>query len=457
MPLAAGPPVVSQGVDPDDGMEEEGPFSAWLPPDDRLWRHPSEIGGGRPAGFDPTHDFDTRDLDSARHLVAAHDAARTAAHGEGSHGGVGTLLRTGPVRTWTVAVVAGLVGALLASGVSLATGDFGAKTTVLNSPVRVAPTDTVALAVQSPGAPPAPNWVSVNSVMAASVVAVLASSGAAGSGVLYATRGGRTYVLTSDDLTTGTIEVTFNDGKQQSARLVDADPGSGLALLSVDGVQPTLPTFGSVSELRVAEPVLAVSGNDQGDPVDLSLSSVDDAATVSDTNTLVSMLAVTGSTTTGEGAALVDGQGRVVGITTAMTATNPGQQGTSYAIPIDVAEHVAEQLFAGQTVTHPYLGIIQTQDLPSAYAHEFDIAGGAEVETVAPGSPANAAGLRSGDTITAVDGDPVTSAGGLVSRLCAYAPGRSVNLTYVQPSGRHTTVSMRVINQPSNIDDPDGD
>jgi putative serine protease PepD len=444
---------VSQGVDPDDGMEDEGPFSAWLPPDDRLWRHPSEIGGTVPGGFDPTHDFDTRDLGSARDLIAAHDAGR----GDSGHGGIGTLLRAGPVRTWTVAVVAGLVGALLASGVSMATGDFGAKTPVMNNVARVAPTDTVALAVQSPGAPPTPNWSSVNSAMAASVVAVLASSGAAGSGVLYGTRGNRTYILTSNDLTTGTVEVTFNDGKQQSARLVDADPASGLALLSVAGVQPAIPTFGSVSELRVAEPLLAVSGNDEGTPMDLSLSSVDDAATISDDDTLVSMLAVTGPTTTGDGAALVDGEGRVIGITTSMTATDPGQQGTSYAIPIDVAAHVAHQLFSGQAVTHPYLGVIQTQDLPSVYAREFDIAGGAEVETVAPGSPAAAAGIRAGDTITSVNGKPVTSAGSLVSRLADYEPGNRVTVSFMETTGGHATVSVRVINQPSNVDDPNGD
>jgi S1-C subfamily serine protease len=288
------------------------------------------------------------------------------------------------------------------------------------------------------------------------VVAVLASSGAAGSGVLYATRAGRTFILTSDDLTSGTIEVTFNDGRQEAARLVNADPASGLALLSVPGVQPAIPTFGSVSELRVPEPLLAIGGNDEGAPADLSLSSVDDSATVSEDDTLVGMLAVTGPNTAGEGAALVDGVGRVIGITTSMTATNLGQAGTSYAIPIDVAAHVAGQLFRGQAVTHPYVGVIQTQDLPSVYARELGIGGGAEVETVAPGSPAAQAGLTGGDTITAVNGQAVTSAGGLVSRLSGCRPGDSMKVSYLQESGRRATVGMQVIDQPANVYDPQG-
>jgi putative serine protease PepD len=433
---------VSLDVDPDDGFEDEGPFFAWLPPpDDRLWRHPSEIGASLSAGLDATQDFD-------------------AAHSFGSpHGDVATALHLSPVRTWTVAVVAGLVGALLVSGVSMATGNFGARTTVNQNVTRVAAPDTVAFSETVPSAVPVPNWPAVESALAASVVAVLASNGSAGSGVLYATRGGRSYILTSNDLVSGHIEVTFNDGERESAHLVDADPTSGLAIVSVGGDQRALPAFGSVADVRVAEPLLAVSGGELegAPPSPLSVSAVDAATTISDDQTLIGMLAVTGSAATDEGGALVDARGQVVGITTSMTATDPNQQGTSYAIPIDVAAHVARQLLARAPVTHPYVGVLQAADLSSVTAGQLGVRGGALVEAVAPGSPAARAGISAADVITSVDGRPVTSAGSLEYTVWDCQPGAAVSVSYLREgAARPTTVTVRIAEQPPSIENPNG-
>lgn len=433
---------MSVDVDPDDGFEEEGPFSVWLPPDDRLWRHPSEIGASLSASLDATRDFD-------------------AGHGFNGPGSeVGGILHLSPVRTWTVAVVAGLVGALLASGVTMATGNFGARSTPGADVTQLATPDTVALSVPAPSAAPAPNWPAVESAIAASMVAVLASNGSSGSGVLFASGPGRSYILTSNDLVTGHIEVTFNDGQQEPARLVSADPTSGLAILSVAGDQRALPAFGSVANLRVAEPVLAVSGGEpQGAPPSpLSVSSVDTATVASDDQTLVGMLAVTGSTVTDEGGALVDASGKVVGITTSVTATAPDQQGTSYAIPIDVAAHVARQMLDHARVTHPYLGVLQAADLSSITARQLGVRGGAVVDTVAPGSPAARAGLSTEDVITGMDGKAVTSAGSLVYALWHCRPGSSVTISYLhQGTTKPVSITLRVDEQPPTIEDPNAE
>lgn len=452
---------MSLAVDPDDGFEDEGPFSAWLPPDDRLWRHPSEVGGHVPPDLDATHDL------GALARMGAGDNDRTHdfdAHLRATHGGVATLIRTGPVRTWTVAVIAGVVGALLASGVSMATRDFGSRTpgvqttASLITPSTVASPDTVDLALpeNSPGVAATSNWTSIASAIAASVVGVVASNGSAGSGVLYAEGNGRSYILTTADLATQHAKVTFNDGEQEAARLVNADPASGIAIVSVPGRQRAIPTFGSVSDLRDAEPVLAVTGG-QPEVTDapLSVTSVDDAATVSDDQTLVNVLAVTGTGTTSEGGALVDAQGRVIGITTSISSTNPMQQGMSYAIPINLAVHVADQLLAKKRVTHPYLGVLQAQDLSSVTARSIGVGGGATVETVAPGSPAASAGISSGDVITAMGRARVTSAGALVSSLFRFAPGTSVTLRYLH-QGKPASATLRISEQPSNINDPNG-
>lgn len=445
-------------MDPDDGFEDEGPFSAWLPPDDRLWRHPSEIGGD--TSRDAPHDLgDLARIGSGNSDVTRDFDARLQA----THGTIGTLVRGGPVRTWAIAVVAGVVGALLASGVSMATRDFGSRSpgaqtaASVSTPNTVATPDTVALTLpQTPaGMAPTPNWTSIASAIAASVVGVVAPNGSAGSGILFAIGNKRSYILTTDDLASNDAQITFDDGEQTSAKLVRSDPASGLAIVSVPGLERAIPTFGSVSDVREAEPVLAVAG---GQPAvtdaPLSVTSVDVAATMSDDQTLVNMLAVTGTAPTGEGGALVDAQGRVVGITTSMTATDPNEQGTSYAIPINMAVHVADQLLNNKRVTHPFLGVLQAQDLSSVTARAMGVGGGATVETVAPGSPAAKAGISAGDVITAMGSMRVTSAGALVSALCHFEPGNTVTLHYLH-EGKPVSVTLRIREQPSNIDDPD--
>jgi putative serine protease PepD len=423
MPAGRTPPVVSTAVELDDGPEEEGPFSQWVSPDDRLWRHPSEFRLSTPPG------------------------------------GVATLEHPSPVRTWTVAVVAGLVGALLASGVTMASGGLGHRTTVLQQAVtRVASPDTLAVASQSTVADP--NWSVVDNRIEAYVVAITNSDGSSGSGVVYADGSGsshRSFILTTDDLVGGSIQVTFNDGETQAAHLVGSDPKSGLALLSVTGTNRPLPVFGSVADLQVAEQLLAVSGSDEGDPplASLTVQSVDDAVAASDDETMVGMLAVTGSATTDEGGALVDATGQVVGITTSMTAIDPAQENTSYAIPIDVARHVAGQLLAGRPATHPYIGVGNTVDLSSLIAQQLGVAGGARLGTVASGSPAAAAGLSQEDVITALDGRPVPSAGTLISVIASSQPGTSMTVSYLH-QGKPATATVRVTEQPASVLDPGG-
>ncbi|MDQ2754795.1 MAG: hypothetical protein M3R71_04515, partial [Actinomycetota bacterium] len=102
-------------MEADDGLDDEGPLFAWIPPDDRLWRHPSESTAGAPPSPSPR---------SALHFGS---------------------WRISSGRTWGVAVVAGVVGALLASGVGMMTGTFEQRTTVVQ-PVRVMTPGTAAFA-----------------------------------------------------------------------------------------------------------------------------------------------------------------------------------------------------------------------------------------------------------------------------------------------------------------------
>lgn len=417
-------------MEPDDGAEDEGPFSVWLPPDDRLWRHPSEITPLDEVGF-------------GRHVDAA-----------GSHRHLLAVLG-GQGRTWAVAVVAGVVGALLASGVSMATGHFGSRTTVLQAVTRVVTPDTVSLATQAAAGSGNANWPAVADALTASVVSITAAAtGAAGSGVVWATAEHRTYVLTADALVAGggAVQVTFAGGQTETASVVGEDPKSGLAVLWVLGGNRPSPNFGTVAGLKVAQPLLALAGGQDNAATasPLSVSSLDQAVVTSDEQTMVGMVAVTGPSSIDQGGPLVDASGNVVGVATSVASAGTAPSGLSYAVPIDVAEHVAQQIVDHRRVTHPYVGVLASADLSSVTARQLGVGGGARVQSLAPGSPAAKAGLSSNDVITALAGKPVTGAGSLLSVLDKTRPGSSVRIAYLH-QGKPASITVRVSEQPSSI------
>ncbi|MGH9094866.1 MAG: hypothetical protein ACRDXE_06870, partial [Acidimicrobiales bacterium] len=194
-------------MEADEGPEEDGPFHPYVPPDDRLWRHPSEMSAASFAGL---------------------------------------TTRTGPTRIWTVALLAGVVGALLASGVSITAGTFGHHTTVIQPVTRVASPSTGTL-TSDPSA--GPDWPAVVATISSSVVGVTVRSAAgtaSGSGVVYSLSSHRAYVLTDASLLAngGRITATFNGGQTAPGYLTHTDPKTGLALLAVPGAGGTLPTLG---------------------------------------------------------------------------------------------------------------------------------------------------------------------------------------------------------------------
>jgi putative serine protease PepD len=432
MPSGVASPVVFVVVEFDEGEEEtrddDGPLFAWLPPDDRLWRHPSEAARP-PAGPPP-----------------AGRAGSVRAPALGRPG----------VRVWGLAMVAGLAGALFASGFFMATGITSHRTTVLEP---IATPATVALAASSSEPQTTiSSWPSIDTSMASSVVAVHVNNEGnlqVGSGVLYAFSHDESYILTAQDLVAngGTVLVDFTNGQNQRARVVGTDPLSGIAVLATPGTNHSLPTFGSVSNVQVAEQVLAVGTPlaDSSSAVNLgAVSGLDQSVTTgSDGADMDSMVALSGITvpSTSDGGALVDPHGEVVGIDTDITSTDTAAQGVAYAVPIDVAEHVANQLLSGQRLTHPWVGVDDAADLTSATARQLGVTGGAQVEMVDYGSPAAAAGLQVNDVVTAFNGQPVASSGALVTLLSLCQPGRRAPLTYFH-GDRKKTVSVIVGNQP---------
>ncbi|MGH9115218.1 MAG: S1C family serine protease [Acidimicrobiales bacterium] len=420
-------------MEPDDGPEDDGPFSAWLPPDDRLWRHPSEAPQASPT-------------------TAGADAA-TGRRRSGSRSSTGRTARApGPAtRTWTIAVIAGVVGALAASAIGMVSGAFEQQTTVIRSVIPTEP--AVSLASTGGGAA---DWTTIDDQIAPSVVSINVtgpSGQASGSGVLLVPGIRYAYLVTDRSVLAGggTIEVTFLSGEQDRGRLVGQDPLTGLALIAVRNSNRIYPTVGSVDNLQVADPVLAVGARSPsgGSVFPASVSAQDRAVDLSNGSVMDNLIALSSTDIpdSSAGGPLVDQQGRVVGITLGVDPTDSVDQGYSFAVPVDVAEHVAAEMLASRSVTHPWLGVTDAVDLSSQVAGEMGLTGGAKVGSVSPYSPASRLGITPSDIITSFDGHPVTSSGWLVALLGQSTPGQAVTISYLH-QGQPKTATVVVSNQP---------
>ena len=239
-----------------------------------------------------------------------------------------------------MALVAGIVGAVAASGVGMMTGVFEQQTTVVHSVIPSAPTVTLASATAS-----GVDWSSVDDVIASSVVQIQvtsASGPATGSGLLLEPGNGESYVVTDSSLVAGAsgIQVSFVSGDQYRGRLVGSDPLSGLALVAVavPAWANIFPQLGTVASLRLANPVLAVGARSDA-PASVfsgSVTAEDREVDVAGGSTMENLIAVSGSSplpALASGGPLVDQQGQVVGITVSLDPTNTSDQGLVFVVP----------------------------------------------------------------------------------------------------------------------------
>ncbi len=242
--------------------------------------------------------------------------------------------------------------------------------------------------------------------------------------------------------------VTFSDGRHAEFTVVGADPTTDIAVVRVQGVSGLTPiTLGSSANLRVGQPVMAV-----GSP--LGLEGTVTTGIVSALNRPVSTTGETGNQNTvldaiqtdaainpgNSGGALVNMSGQLVGVNSAIATlggdsadAQSGSIGLGFAIPVDQAKRIADELIKTGTAAHASLGIQVTNDKGTP---------GAKVVEVVPNGAAAAAGLPSGVVVTKVDDRPVNSADGLVAAVRSKAPGDKVTLTYKDPSGESKTLQV---------------
>jgi len=293
-------------------------------------------------------------------------------------------------------------------------------------------------------------------------VVTIAASGPSGSGTgsgEFIRSGG--YILTNNHVISiaangGSVKVLFADGHTEPATITGRDPQTDLAVLKVQTSRELKVISLGSSSVKVGQPVVAV-----GAPLGLSgtvtsgiVSALDRTVEVPGENDrsalLVSAVQTDASINPGNsGGALVNCEGQLVGVPTA-GATVPnsggGSIGLGFAIPVDLANRIADEIIATGTVTHAFFGL-QTVPIPPAAAEQAGLPEGLFVQAVTPGGPAATAGLRAEDVITKIDGMPATSNIQLQELTLTKKPGDTVSIEYTR-AGQSATATVTLAAQP---------
>jgi serine protease Do len=247
-----------------------------------------------------------------------------------------------------------------------------------------------------------------------------------GSGVIVTKDG---YILTNNHVVddANEVKVTLLDGRTYTAKVIGKDPKSDVAVVKIDAHDLPAITFSDSDKCEVGDLVLAI-GNPFG--IDQSVtrgivSAKDRAAMDLDYQDFIQTDAAINPGNSG--GALVDADGRLLGINTAIYSRSGGNQGIGFAIPTDLAKGVMESLIKYGKVTRGYLGV-SIQDVSPALAKEFDVKNdkGALVGDIVADSPAAKSGLKSGDIIEKFDGKTVTDSRHLKMEVARVAPGQTI-------------------------------
>jgi putative serine protease PepD len=361
---------------------------------------------------------------------------------------------------WSISLVAALVAAALAAGGTYVLVKDQGVSLITEPPVNTTTSSAIEGLTSGKNVPEipedaydgeSPQWNVVAAQVQPTVVAIQINASelgaeAQGSGVIINSEKG--YVVTNNHVVAGSeqIDVVMSDGRIFSAEVLGTDPTTDLAVVELDNPPDDLveAELGNSSEVVVGEPVMAV-----GNP--LGLDNTVTTGIVSALNRPVMTEAV-GSASSRDsvvtnaiqldaavnpgnsGGPLFNSQGLVIGINSSIATlsgmgSEAGNIGLAFAIPVNQVATVASQLIEKGTADHPYLGV-------TAKSVKVEIEGvyrvGARLDSIEPDSPAAAAGLKRGDVILAVNGQPISGATSLTAWIRSYAPGEKVVLLVLQ-------------------------
>lgn len=269
-----------------------------------------------------------------------------------------------------------------------------------------------------------------------------------GSGVIVDTREG--YIITNNHVIENADEITvrmFNDN-EYSAEVVGADPASDIAVLKVDADDmPSIP-LGDSDSIRVGEMVLAI-----GSPLQQNLAHTVSQGIVSASgrsfvglNLYENYIQTDAAINPGNsGGALINMDGELVGINTAIASRSGGSQGIGFAIPVNMVKSVMEDLIEDGRVTRAYLGIQLGGEVDRTMARALDMETprGFIIGNVEQGGPADEAGLKSGDVVVELNGEPVKNFYDFRIQIANSSPGTEVDLG-IYRDGEEMTVTVEL-------------
>ena len=298
------------------------------------------------------------------------------------------------------------------------------------------------------------NPQSVGAAVIPSIVTVEVGSGegenfvkaGSGSGVVLDVEG---HIVTNNHVAEAgpSIRIVLSDGRAYEAALVGTDPVTDLAVVKIPTADVSPISLGSTDGLEVGTPVVAVGsplGLEGGPSLSVGVvSALGREVQTGPDNILYGMIQTDAPITSGSsGGSLVDADGNLLGITTAVGVSKIGVEGIGFATPVEVVKRVTQEIIETGNATHAIIGITGST--------EYDETGdggyapmGVAVASVAPDSPAEAAGLHEGDVITAVDGKDVRTMDELISILRTVSAGDTVTISVVDAEPVSVTLADR--------------
>jgi len=369
-----------------------------------------------------------------------------------------------------------VVAAVLASAGTYAV----TRTDVASSPLAQISAGPTTSSTQLGGSATTPNWSVTAAKVSPSVVAITVTSsqgGGQGSGVIFDTKG---HILTNNHVVAAggagsTLSVTLNDKRTFDATVVGTDPSTDLAVIKLTNAPKDLKAIalGDASVVKVGDQVMAV-----GNPLGLAgtvttgiVSALNRPVTTTDaqqqqqpgdptqqqqptadpvvTNAIQTSAAINPGNS---GGALVNAGGQLIGINSAIaslgssagSSSQSGNIGIGFAIPVNEARSIADQLISSGKATHPYLGVASKDGVVADGSAKR---AAAVLSNVVSGTPADKAGLQAQDAIIAVDGNPIDGSLSLVAQVRERNVGDSVTLTVLR-NGQRKTLDVTLVAKP---------
>jgi len=269
-----------------------------------------------------------------------------------------------------------------------------------------------------------------------------------GSGVLVSPQG---YIVTNNHVVEAAdeIEVALADGRKTIAKVVGTDPDSDLAVVKVDLQNLPAITLGHSEQAKVGDVVLAI-GNPFGVGQTVTMGIVSALGRNHlGINTFESFIQTDAAINPGNsGGALIDTNGNLLGINTAIYSRSGGSLGIGFAIPVGTVKSVMESIIANGQVVRGYIGV-EPQDITPELAESFGLntKSGAIVAGVVKDGPADKAGIKPGDILVAVEGKPVSDTTDMLNLIAQLTPGNTAKMTVLRKT-QESTVNVLIGKRP---------